>query len=441
MFGRTHSKTVAVPPLKGTSEVVFCIIDEKKKVRYRLQAGKGDSTDGSVFQFLEESHHVGGSLLLDDALKTRIPASLALSYGEGRKKYFYILPYEKKRGNWRFACLQVTEQPRLGIAGKAQVCALAENRVCLMLVDPDHVIHSVGPYVPDSFGYTSQNLVGMRLQDLFSALDFEILQGSSADTSEPIASCTCSCLDGSRRKVEIRKFSTPDQYTLYGICDVHPVTRGSIDDSAEATARERRRIGQDLHDSVGQTLTGISLLSRSLSNTLRSSDHEGSGDASQISELADVASNQIRQISRGLMPAEIVRHGLIASLRGLALVTADSCKILCKTRFDESLKFEDVAVETHLYRIAQEAVNNAVRHSGASRIDITVSMIDGMHRLDVVDNGCWVEPRAGVVGIGLKTMKYRASAIEGELHIGKTQQGGTLVSCRFKNEGSLEAEL
>jgi PAS domain S-box-containing protein len=373
--------------------------------------------------------------LLNDAFKTRTSVSMALSYEKGRK-YIYILPCEIKRGKWSFACLQVTTAPPdPDTAEDSGGCALAEERVCLLLVDSQHAIRSVSSRIPESFGYAAENLTGMHLQDLFTPSDFEVLQACSADTGESIMSCKFFGLGGSKRDVELKKFSAPDKYMLYGICDVSP--RQRKEEFAEVTARERRRIGQDLHDSIGQTLTGMSLLSRSLSNALRRDGHAGSADASQISGLADEASNQIRQISRGLMPSEIVRYGLCASLRELARMTTDSCGILCEARLDESLKFPDVAVETHLYRISQEAVNNAVRHSGANRIDIIISEINGLQQLQVIDDGRWVEPESDVVGIGLKTMEYRASAVGGRLHIGTSPQGGTQVSCQLETDDSL----
>jgi signal transduction histidine kinase len=435
LFGKTYNEVIVSSPPAGVSELVFCIVDEKQKVRYRFQAGPAGSADGDMFQFLAGSPRTVESPLLTEAFRSRTSVSLALSYGEGRK-YIYILPYERKRGKWRFACMQVTTAaPDPDTAGDPGVCALAEERVCLLLVDPNQTIRSVSSRIPEAFGYDAENLIETQLPDLFNASDFKVLQARSADTGESIMSCTFFCLDGSKRDVQIKKFSAPDNYMLYGICDVSP--RQRVEEVAEVTARERRRIGQDLHDSIGQTLTGMSLLSRSLSNALRRDGHAGSVDASQISGLADEASNQIRQISRGLMPSEIVRHGLCASLRELARMTTDSCGILCEARLDESLSFPDVAVETHLYRISQEAVNNAVRHSAASRIDIVVSEVDGLQQLQVIDDGRWIEPESDVVGIGLKTMEYRASAVGGRLHIGTSPQGGTQVTCQLETDDSL----
>ena len=440
MFGITHYETIVSPPPAGVSTLVFCILDEKHKVHHHFRSSHPDEVADDVFQFLEDPACSAESTVLNDAFRTRTPVSLALSYGEGQRKYIYILPYERKRGKWRFACIQVTTAPPdPDSAEQPCVCALAEERVCLLLVDSRDAIRSVSSRVPEAFGYASDNLTGMNLQDLFTHTDVEGLKSCTADTNKSIMSCTFFCLDGSKRDVELKKFSAPEKYTLYGVSDVSP--RHRMEEFAVVTARERRRIGQDLHDSLGQIVTGISLLSRSLSNDLREDGHEGGLDASQISELADEASNQIRQISRGLMPAEIVQQGLYEALRELARITTGACDIVCEARCDESLSFGDVAVETHLYRIAQEAVNNAIRHAGANRIDIVVSAGNGTQQLEVVDNGSWKEPVGNVDGIGLKTMEYRAAAIGGQLHVGSERQGGTKVSCRLKIDESMATRV
>lgn len=440
MFGITHNEIIVASPPEGISALIFCVVDEKFKMHHHFRACRIDEMDEDAFQFIETPVRLSENPILKDALRSRTAVSVALSFGARQRKYIYVLPYERKKGKWRFACLQVTTAvPNPDTAEQPCVCALAEDRMGLVLVDATHAIRSVSSRVPESFGYATEDLVGLNLQQLFQASDFKVLHACSADTNESILGCRFLCLDGSKREVEIKKFSATDKCTLYGICDVSP--RQRMEDFAEVTARERRRIGQDLHDSIGQMVTGISLLSRSLSNSLMKSGHEGGNDASQISELADEASNQIRQISRGLMPSEIIQHGLYASLRKLARITTDTCGVVCEARLDESLKFPDVAVETHLYRIAQEAVNNAVRHAQAGLIEIVIGEINGLSQLDVLDDGQWIEPEVSAAGMGLKTMEYRASAIGAQLYIGPNPQGGTQVTCRLEIDESLATKV
>ncbi|VGO21420.1 histidine kinase dimerization/phosphoacceptor domain-containing protein [Pontiella sulfatireligans] len=218
-------------------------------------------------------------------LRTRQSASVALSYGAGRRKYLYVLPYECKRGKWRFACVQAaTPPPDPDAAESLCACAMADDRVCLVLTDASHAIRSVSSRVPGAFGYTSESLVGMNLSDVFSEADMSVITHCSPDTNESIQSIIFQCLDGSRRDVEIKKFSAPDHFLLYGIFDNSPPKFN--EELAEAGTRERRRIGQDLHDSIGQLMTGISLLSRSLANNFKRECNPGAADAMQVSDLA-----------------------------------------------------------------------------------------------------------------------------------------------------------
>ncbi len=434
MFGFAKKiEEKSAPPPPGVAEIVICVFDEHHRLLHHFRSSQDPATPSAHFRFLSDPAHVFDSCVLREAVETRMPVSFSVRYGEGTRTHLAVLPYERKRDRWRFTCVQVS---LLSIVADndAAVCetVLADERICLLLVDASDTIRSAGSKIPSAFGYTSGHLVGMNLHDLFSEVDAGVITSCSPDTNEAILSCVFFCLDGSRRDVEIRKFSAADNCMLYAVCDVTPPQYA--EEIAQVTTRERRRIGQDLHDSIGQLLTGISLLSRSLANSLKRIGNSDETDALQISSLADEASNQIRQISRGLMPSEIVRKGLFDSLREMARTTTSSCGILCVARLDESVEFADGAVETHLYRIAQEALNNAVRHSGATRIDIIVSRVNGIPRLEVIDNGVWKDMPDNMSGLGMKTMQYRAEAIGGHLKVGAFTEGGSRVLCVLEED-------
>jgi len=434
MFGfskKVEEKTAAPPP--GVAELVFCVFDENHHLHHHFRSCQEGGAGYTHFRFLSDPGRAFESCVLREAVETRMPTSVSIKYGAGMLTHLAVLPYERKRGKWRYACIQVTLLPVEPDSDAAQVeSVLVEERVGLVLVDSSNTICCAGSKIPPSFGYSSQNLVGMRLNDLFSEVDAEVMASCSPDTNEAILSCVLFCLDGSRRDVEIRKYSAADHCTLFAVCDVTPPQHA--EEISQVTTRERRRIGQDLHDSIGQLLTGISLLSRSLANSLKRIGNSGDTDALQISALADEASNQIRQISRGLMPSEIVQKGLFDSLREMARTTTSSCGVLCVARIDEAVEFADGAVETHLYRIAQEAVNNSVRHSGATRIDIVIARDNGISRMEVTDNGTWRDVPDNMNGIGMKTMQYRASAIGGHLKAGALPEGGSRVVCVLEED-------
>lgn len=438
LFRKTHKEAVIQTVPSGTEEMILCSVDEKRRVRYRLRAGGPVEIQEGLFNVLDGSSRTVDHPLLKDAFDSGESVSFVFSHAAGLKKYVYLLPYEYKQRRYA-ACVQVTAASARPDPSGERGCALAENRAGLLLIDAAHEVRKASPSLPPSFGYVPEDLVGMMFRDLFPAPDFERIKARPADTNEPIPHCTFYCVDGSKRDVEIRKFSLPDGFMLYAVCDVSPRQRG--EELVEVSARERQRIGQDLHDSIGQTLTGISLLSRSLANQLNRGGHAGSEDASMISGLADEASNQIRQISRGLMPADVVQNGLFAALRELARVTTGSCGIACDARMDDTIRFPDVAIETHLYRIAQEAVNNAIRHSGARRIEIVVSEDGGIQLLEIIDDGQWAEPASRTIGMGLQTMEYRATAVGGRLSISSLPQGGTRVACELVCDESLISRI
>jgi|GEM_PF-2729405 len=441
MFGRSKKTALvhAPPPPAGISEIILCVFDEKQRVRYGFMSIAEQRPEPNAFQFLNHPELAFENGVLTEAVASHQPVSLALSYGCGLSKYLYVLPYERKRNSWRFVCMQITvDRPNPDAPASSSACNMADEQVFFLLADSRNMVYAASSTVPEALGYTAEMLKGMNLSDFFGPVDLGMINSCSPDTNQAILSCVFNGLDGSRRDVEVRKYSAIDGCTLYGICDV---TRPQLQEEvATVSMRERRRIGQDLHDSIGQIVTGMSLLSRSLANGLQRDGHPGHQDAAQISELADDASNQIRQISRGLMPSDIVNRGLFAALHDLARLTQESSGITCEARLDESIRFGDGAVETHLYRIAQEAVNNAVRHSGATRIDIVVAQENGIPELLIQDNGRWQDTAESPGGIGMKTMEYRASVINGLLHIRGGEDGGTSVVCRMEVDELMETK-
>ncbi|MDF7808424.1 sensor histidine kinase [Pontiellaceae bacterium B12219] len=434
MFGKTRIEKVqnAATLPSGIAEIIFCIFDEKRRLKHHYQSIRPNGASAGGFKLLNDPAAAFDHILLCEAVSSRKPVSVLFNEGAGRSVFFNVLPYEYKRGRFHFACLQVAieQQSAQETEPVDSLIALDESRVCLLLADARKAVLAASSVVPEAFGYSSDKLVGQKLSDLFGVADLGRIYSGSADTHESIQNCVFQCQDGSKRDVEVKKYTATDGGMLYVVSDV---TRPQLNEEITSVAtRERRRIGQDLHDSVGQMLTGISLLGRSLANGLKRAGNAAHEDAAQISDLADDASNQIRQISRGLMPTDIVHRGLHDSLRNLARMTTASCGMKCETAIDDRIVFPDGAIETHLFRIAQEAVNNAVRHSGGSHIYITISEEEGLPQLEVRDNGRWRNIIENEGGIGMRTMQYRATAINGKLNIGQVPGGGTRVLCRLE---------
>jgi len=197
-----------------------------------------------------------------------------------------------------------------------------------------------------------------------------------------------------------------------------------------ASEVERQRIGQDLHDGLGQNLTGLAFLSKALARKLRNISAPLADEASEIAGLINRAIGETRAIARGLCPVGMGGEGLMNALREMAVNVQSVFKLPCYFRCTEPIVFEDKAVASHLYFIAHEAVNNAVRHGKPKNILIALRRTDHSVTLSVQDDGCGLPENFDQKrGMGLNTMKHRASVIGAALSITRGEEGGTVVSC------------
>ena len=190
-----------------------------------------------------------------------------------------------------------------------------------------------------------------------------------------------------------------------------------------AGEREKQRIGQDLHDSLGQKLTGAVYLARALESDLPPTGREQAG---KLVELLKDAVSQVRRTARGLAPLEVGEDGLAPALRRLAEETCDVFNIACSFRESGAPTHLSTEAAAHLYHIAQEAVNNAVRHGAAReiQIELTPSM------LRVHDNGRGFDAAQTAAGAGLRIMRHRARHAGGTLEVASSN-AGTTVCVRF----------
>ncbi len=200
----------------------------------------------------------------------------------------------------------------------------------------------------------------------------------------------------------------------------------------EASSREQGRIGKLLHDSLGQQMAGISFLASSLSRMLLDAQSKGHTESARIAALAQEAMAQTRMIARGLAPIEPGEKGLQLSLARLLTETESIYGIRCRLSNGNNVGTPDESVSSQLYLIAQEAINNAVRHSKGSEINVRLSLDETDGILIVQDNGVgFVSPASDRTGMGLHTMHYRADQLGGRLDILALERGGTSVSVKF----------
>jgi signal transduction histidine kinase len=195
--------------------------------------------------------------------------------------------------------------------------------------------------------------------------------------------------------------------------------------------REQRRIGLDIHDSLCQHLTGTALAEQFLVEKLAARNAPEVKDADRVVGLIEDAISMAHGIASGLFPLEGDGEGLPAALSELAAHFSSRFKVACRFHLAESVRVQDTVVANHLYRIAQEAVNNAIRHGHATKIDIKLARAGLEMRLIISDDGSGIPASEPIhQGMGLRNMKYRASIIGGSLTFEGGDSGAT-VTCSF----------
>jgi PAS domain S-box-containing protein len=200
----------------------------------------------------------------------------------------------------------------------------------------------------------------------------------------------------------------------------------------EIPMREREQIGREMHDSLGQMLTGIAVKSKGLELDLKSKSLEESADAAAICKLANKLIAQTRRLAKTLHPVDLEAGGLASALRALASNTESLLKVSCKVKCENIASVQDPTMAKHLYRIAQEAVTNAAKHGKAKNIWIELASDEEKSVLTVKNDGkSFPKVLTNNDGLGLKIMDYRARTIGGSLYVHSSPGGGAVATVIF----------
>jgi signal transduction histidine kinase len=198
----------------------------------------------------------------------------------------------------------------------------------------------------------------------------------------------------------------------------------------EVSEREQRRIGRDLHDGLCQHLTGTALAGQVLREKLGAERPGEAADVNRIIELIEEGILMARDLARGIHPVDMEAEGLMAAFQELAANISKWSKIACVFEHDSPVLIEDATTATHLYRIAREAVSNAIQHGKASRIVITLSEQNSRVTLTVEDDGVGLaEGWEKSQGLGTRIMAHRARMMGAAFAMDLNPTGGTLVKC------------
>ena len=309
----------------------------------------------------------------------------------------------------------------------------------VVLVNTDNVIRLTNPAFERLFAAEAGSLVGQSVEPLFRsemqsrrAVESEVLRQIASRSSVPFE-FECTRCDGT---------------TFFAACVVTPITIDGADhwlavlndvserkvlerEILEVSNREQHRIGNDLHDGLGQELTGVALMLRGLGARIRRDFPSMEPDLDDIVALVNRSIYNTRTLAHGLSPVSLERGGLIPALRTLAARARETygLSISLRTRSTRPLRIDESSAN-HLFRIVQEALSNAMRHGRATRVTMQMSVDENVVRLSVHDNGRGL-PSDGPseTGLGLRTMRYRAHVIGGELTVTNHRHGGTIVRC------------
>ncbi|HMO03596.1 MAG TPA: histidine kinase [Kiritimatiellia bacterium] len=215
---------------------------------------------------------------------------------------------------------------------------------------------------------------------------------------------------------------------LLDITEIRRIGKELVD----VSMREQQRLARDLHDNLGQLLTATAMRIKALEYAAPEGDEAMKAELRDVTALVNRSAREARALSHGLNPVDIERGGLLRALEELAASTEVYARLTCRFTSTGPLPEIDKDASNQLYRIAQEAVNNAVRHASATRIDLHLGRTTNEIVLSIRDNGRGIPQRRDgtAAGMGLRIMHQRALMIQGTLHCNPRPSGGTEVVCR-----------
>jgi PAS domain S-box-containing protein len=315
----------------------------------------------------------------------------------------------------------------------------------VVVLDPDGRIIRFNRACEQMTGYSFPDVQGKFIWDLFllpeEADHFKAsLQAARSDQRPQEYDSRWIGRDGKPRTIAWSTTVLPgaSEAASYVIASGIDITERKHMEKAilEISAREQRRIGQDLHDGLGQHLTGIAFMSKVQEQKLAEKGLAEAAEAARIVGLVNEAIHTTRELAHGLLPVGSDAQGLMSALRRWAAEVEDLFHISCRVQIDEPVLIHDANVSTHLYRIAQEAVNNAIRHGQAKHVAVSLFSGDDYGTLKVENDGSSLrQPEANAHGMGMQIMNYRARMIGGSLKVESGGIHGVTITCKFPLSG------
>jgi len=281
-------------------------------------------------------------------------------------------------------------------------------------------------------GKTDYDIFPKDTSDMFKKHDLDVINTNTHIEIEEFVPHD----DGLHTYISV-KFPVYDaSNVMYGVCGISTdiTERKKIEkEILEIEENERNRIGRDLHDNIGQLLAVIFIKSQVLQKKLdMKALKEESKQAKEIVELTNNSIRHTRILAKGLSLLSEEENDLYEMLDELVLNTENNLGVSCTFECDRKVLSYDYSVKTNLYRIAQEAINNAIKHANPKNIVVKILLENGKTIFQVKDDGDGIKEGLNrKKGLGLRTMRYRANLIGASLNIRKDINGGTIVDCSF----------
>ena len=310
----------------------------------------------------------------------------------------------------------------------------------IVVMDNKGEITEFNQAAENMFGYQATEIMGKSIEILVPLVHFEnrrLRDKNSLRTKNKIRaqaqqSLTATRKDGSEFPIRLTTTLIANDELCIGI--INDLSEVAILKKVitDVSTLEQEKIGRDVHDNLGQRLTGINLLVSNLRRDIASDDVKSSVTLNQIIEQISLAIGETRGISHVLSPVLFPPKKLQEALIKL-MQMVDNANIQSHFEFSKTLKVSDNSIAVQVYRIAQEAINNAVKYSKASNITLQLKTHLNQMMLVIQDDGIGIDLKETKAnwGIGLKIMQYRASSINGSLFIESTPGNGTIVRCIF----------
>ncbi len=310
----------------------------------------------------------------------------------------------------------------------------------IITINDGGIIESVNPAAERIFGYRSAELIGRNVSLLMPSPfreNHDRYIGNYVRTRQPKIIGIGREVIGQRKNrsvfpmdLAVSEVKLADRRIFTGFVRDITERKRLEQEILEISESEQRRIGQDLHDGLGQQLTAIELMCRVLQQRLATTVKAEATRVGEISGHVREAIALTRSLARGLSPVDLEAPGLMTALEELAANAGKMFGINCRFRCDPPVLVPDKSVAAHLFRIAQEGVTNSIKHGRAREVDISLTALPQGVILAVKDNGVgfW-NNRRKPKGMGLRIMNYRANLIGGSLVVQRNASRGTTVVC------------